>query len=156
VKGSYLLVLALPHAVAGLQVGRLGRFDFAPGWYLYVGSAFGPGGLAARIAYHRRRDKARPHWHFDYLRPHGQLCEAWTVAGPERLECRWCRALAARPELSTPAPGFGARDTGCGTHLFYLPRRPRMAFLSAALLGEVVVRDPPELLVEIHCFDDEP
>ncbi len=154
-KGSYLLVLLLTQSVPGLQIGRLGRFNFPAGCYLYVGSAFGPGGLRARLAYHLRHDKQHPHWHFDYLRPYGQLREAWTVAAPQRLECAWCHALVSSPELSVPARGFGARDTGCRSHLFYSPRQPRMAMLSGLLLNQVVVHDPRELLVEIHCFDDQ-
>lgn len=153
-KGSYLLVLQLVQPVAGLQVGRLGRFDFAPGYYLYVGSAFGSGGLEARLAYHRRRQKDHPHWHLDYLRAHARLREAWTVAGPAHLECVWCRQLAEAPGVSRPVPGFGSRDTGCPSHLFYLPRAPHPTLLTGLLLGALADDQPAELLIEVHSFDD--
>lgn len=152
-KGSYILVLHLEQPLAGLQVGRLGRFDFAPGFYLYVGSALGPGGLAARLAYHGRH-KEHPHWHIDYLRAHARLCEAWAVAGPERMECRWCQALGAHPAVTVPAPGFGSRDTGCLSHLFYLPRAPHSSFLTDIILGAVATDQPAELQIEIHIFDN--
>ena len=152
-KGSYILLLQLSHALYGLQVGRLGRFDFAPGVYMYVGSAFGAGGLSARLAYHLRRQKARPHWHIDYLRAHGQLREAWTVAGPVRYECVWCRALAATHGVQVPVPGFGSRDTGCSSHLFYLPRPAHPSLLTGLILSSAADH-PGELRLEIHSFDD--
>ncbi len=34
------------------EMGRLGRFDIIPGYYAYVGSAFGSGGLPARLGHH--------------------------------------------------------------------------------------------------------
>ncbi len=153
-KGSYILILQLDHPVAGLQVGRLGRFDCAAGFYLYVGSAYGPGGLAARLAHHRRRQKARPHWHIDHLRAEARLREAWTMAGPERMECAWCRAMAAHPALSAPIPGFGSRDTGCRSHLYYLPRAPHPSLLTGIILGVIASDAPAELQIEIHSFDD--
>ncbi len=49
-----------------LEIGRLGSFNIIPGFYAYVGSAFGPGGLRARIRHHLE-SVAQPHWHIDYL-----------------------------------------------------------------------------------------
>lgn len=152
-KGSYILILRLDRPLPGLQIGRLGRFDFGAGFYLYVGSAYGPGGLEARLAYHLRRHKPRPHWHIDYLRAQARLCEAWAVAGPERMECAWCAAMAAHPALSAPAPGFGSRDTRCHTHLFYLPRAPHPSLLTGIILG-AAADQPGELQLEIHSFED--
>jgi Uri superfamily endonuclease len=156
VKGSYILILRLEQPLAALPIGRLGCFDFAPGCYLYVGSAFGSGGLAARLAYHQRRYKARPHWHIDYLRAETRLGEAWSVAGVGRLECRWCRALGALPGVSIPVAGFGSRDTGCPGHLFYLPAPPGLSLLSNLVLNSVldasVLDDPARILFEVHSF----
>lgn len=131
-QGSYILLLQLTAPVADLAIGRLGRYDFAAGYYLYVGSAFGPGGLPARLAHHQRAHKPRPHWHIDYLRPHAQLVAIWAAPGPERLECRWCRALAAHPALSAPVRGFGSRDTGCVAHLFFSAEPPDLGLLGGA------------------------
>ena len=47
-KGTYALLLYLRHRRA-IRVGRLGPIDFDSRWYIYVGSAFEPGGLAARL-----------------------------------------------------------------------------------------------------------
>ncbi len=152
-KGTYILVLQLDRLVPGLRIGKLGVFDFAPGFYLYVGSAFGAGGLAARLAHHRRVQKPRPHWHIDYLRPEARLREAWTVGGPERFECRWCRALAAVPALSAPVPRFGAGDTRCCTHLFYSPRPLRSRVLTSMILEPTLQEPAFHLRIEIHSFD---
>jgi Uri superfamily endonuclease len=154
VKGTYILVLQLDRLASGLRIGKLGVFDFPPGLYLYVGSAFGAGGLAARLAHHCRVEKPRPHWHIDYLRPMARLREAWTVAGPERLEGRWCRALSAAPLLSAPVPGFGASDTRCFTHLFYSPRPLRSQVLTTMILEPALQEQAFHLRIEIHAFEE--
>ncbi len=136
-RGTYLLVLWLAADCENLRIGQLGSYDFAAGTYLYVGSAFGSGGLVARLAYHRQRDKARPHWHIDYLRPHCHLTESWSVACSERLEQPWCRALMQIPQVTLPIRRFGASDTALPTHLFYLPRYPAPHVLSHALLPHI-------------------
>ena len=51
--GTYALLLRLDKQER-ITVGKLGTFDFPVGYYLYVGSALGPGGLRARLARHRR------------------------------------------------------------------------------------------------------
>ena len=50
-----------------IVVGRLGVIQAERGYYVYVGSALGSGGLAARVGRHCRREK-RLRWHVDYLR----------------------------------------------------------------------------------------
>ena len=51
-KGTYALVLQLERQEE-IAIGKLGTFTFPAGYYLYVGSALGPGGLEARLARHR-------------------------------------------------------------------------------------------------------
>lgn len=157
-KGSYLLLFQLDQPLTRLQIGKFGVFDFAAGAYLYVGSAFGSGGLPARLAYHQRRQKQRPHWHIDYLRPALRLLEAWTVSCPLRLECNWCGALARLSQLQTPVPGFGARDTGCPSHLFYAPVRPSVHIISRTLLAELPFEAfaTGQLRIEVHLYSEEP
>jgi len=73
--GTYALILRADRP-AHIHVGRLGAMNVAPGFYVYVGSAFGPGGLAARLARHRAVEK-RLRWHIDYIRAATQLEEVW-------------------------------------------------------------------------------
>ena len=40
-KGTYVLLALLPR-MKRLEIGRLGTYDIIPGFYAYVGSAFGP------------------------------------------------------------------------------------------------------------------
>ena len=40
-KGTYILTLSL-ETKQNIQIGKLGRFKFPSGYYVYVGSAFGP------------------------------------------------------------------------------------------------------------------
>lgn len=121
-KGTYALVL---HLECGkeITIGKLGTFTFPAGYYLYVGSALGPGGLEARLARHRRRDK-KLRWHIDYLLEHAQLVEVWSAALPGKLECVWAQAAQHLPGAEIPVPGFGSSDCHCSSHLIYLARKP--------------------------------
>jgi Uri superfamily endonuclease len=45
-KGTYAFIASVPQ-MKHIEIGRLGVFDLLPGFYAYVGSAFGAGGLRA-------------------------------------------------------------------------------------------------------------
>jgi Uri superfamily endonuclease len=136
IAGTYLLVLA-SRVRRRLQVGRLGEMQLEPGCYLYIGSAFGPGGIAARLKHHRAISR-KPHWHIDYLRRHCDLTSAWCVYG-RRLECDWAQRLGSHPAYCVPLPRFGASDCRCGTHLLYADTAPSQAKLQR-LLGSRLQR----------------
>jgi Uri superfamily endonuclease len=125
--GTYALVL-LSDAIQTLEIGRLGTLTTELGHYLYIGSAFGPGGVAARVSRHSRRDKPL-HWHMDYLRSALQLNEVWYTLDKERRECSWCDVLAAMKTSSVPLAGFGSSDctSGCKSHLHFFPSLPSVA-----------------------------
>ncbi len=129
--GAYALLLALPEPRT-LTVGRLGTFSFPVGFYLYLGSALGPGGLSSRLARHCRVKK-KQHWHIDYLRPLAWLEQIWVWITKERVECDWAAAAGALPGAGIPAPRFGASDCKCPAHLFHYPVRPDVnAFAASA------------------------
>jgi Uri superfamily endonuclease len=65
-RGTYAIVLR-SQTLGPVRIGKLGTLRLQEGFYIYVGSAFGPGGLQARIQHHLQRAR-RPHWHIDYLR----------------------------------------------------------------------------------------
>ncbi|MDJ0740631.1 MAG: DUF123 domain-containing protein [Gammaproteobacteria bacterium] len=90
-----------------VQVGRWGRLDTRPGWYLYVGSAFGPGGVRARVA---------RHWHVDYLRAVTTLDEVWYSDAARRLEHDWTAALAGLRGTGA-TNGIRRSDGACASHL---------------------------------------
>lgn len=127
VSGTYIFLSIL---VTGreIQVGKLGLYKFEPGYYLYVGSAFGPGGLNARIARHLKPNKTL-RWHFDYLRRYTNPVEIWYSTVQEKLECRWSRILSTSGEIFIPCKNIGASDCRCTSHLFYCNRKPDVSCL---------------------------
>ena len=131
-KGTYALVLRLA-CQAEIAIGRLGTFTFPAGYYLYVGSALGTGGLEARLARHRRHDK-KLRWHIDYLLEHAQLVEVWSAVSTDKLECLWAQAARELPGGEILVPGFGSSDCRCPSHLIYLARKPAYEEFTARLL----------------------
>ncbi len=107
--GAYALIIALDAPRAGLPPGR----------YLYAGSAWGPGGIRARVRRHLKPDKAL-HWHVDRLTAGGRV--TGVVAVPGGRECALVAAVSALPGVTVPLPGFGASDCRtCPAHLLHLP-----------------------------------
>ncbi|MGB9879850.1 MAG: GIY-YIG nuclease family protein [Anaerolineae bacterium] len=115
--GTYALILKLEKETQ-IRIGRLGTFSFPPGYYVYVGSALGSGGLQARLARHQRSDK-KLHWHIDYLLAHARIVGIQVDHSGKRLECRWAQVLLSEPWARVVAPRFGASDCRCLTHLIY-------------------------------------
>jgi len=135
--GTYALVLSCPGGGC-VSIGKLGELSLARGFHIYAGSAFGPGGLRARLARHALVDKKR-HWHIDHLRPHVRLHAIWWVADPLRREHQWAAALGDLRATSIPLPRFGASDCHCPAHLFFSEREPS----PGAFLRRLRVTDPP-------------
>lgn len=119
--GTYLLLLECRRSIH-LSIGKLGAMRAVPGYYLYVGSAFGPGGVRARVKHHRNMATSA-HWHIDYLRLSSDIVDAW-CAYRLRCEHQWARSLIQDRSVTVPLPGFGASDCACASHLFYFDRRP--------------------------------
>lgn len=130
-------MLACPGG-GGIPIGKLGELRLVRGFYLYAGSAFGPGGLRARLARHALAKK-KLHWHIDYLRPHVRLHAIWWLAEAVRREHPWATALGGLRTTSIPLPRFGASDCRCPAHLFFSEREPS----PGAFLRRLRVTDPP-------------
>ena len=129
--GTYALWFRIDDA-AEIAVGRRHRLRLEPGWAVYVGSAFGPGGTAARLAHHRR-PVLRPHWHIDYLRAHAILEATWISHDPIHRECLWATVLGMDLGGASPPFRFGASDCHCPSHCFRFAERRSLAEFSAAL-----------------------
>ena len=121
-QGTYILILHLIRTKV-ISVGKLGKCSFPGGYYTYVGSALGPGGLAARLKRHMH-STAIPHWHIDYLRPRARLVEIWISEFEEHLEHQWVTMLYQLNATARRFKGFGCSDCKCPSHLFYFQRRP--------------------------------
>lgn len=129
--GNYILLLHLSQN-SPLTIGKLGQFDFPAGWYTYVGSAFGAGGLKARIKRHLEPTKSL-HWHIDYLRQVAEIDEIWLSPGTVSHEEAWVDVVLSIPGASIPVDGFGASDSDKDSHLIYFDVRPSMEDFAVAL-----------------------
>jgi len=120
-KGIYCLIFENENCK--LEIGKKGEFSFPAGFYIYVGSALGPGGLK-RVTRHsnlsRNRDR-KPRWHVDYLHlnPSFRLVSAVYALTSERLECTLASKLGG-----DSVSGFGCTDCTCSSHLFYRKKSP--------------------------------
>lgn len=130
-QGTYALILESAR-FAWQVVGRSGSISLRVGFYLYVGSALGSGGLRARIGRHLGPTRA-VHWHIDYLKRAARIVEVWYVLDSTRREHAWAEALGGLAGASIPMPGFGASDCRCAAHLFHFPTVPRLATFARAL-----------------------
>lgn len=125
--GTYALVLHLA-TTTEIEVGKLGRSTYPAGFYIYVGSALGSGGLAGRLKRHGEPTTSpgwRARWHIDYLRHYAKLTQIWYVQQATRREHDWAAVLQQLSRESVAIPRFGSSDCSCPSHLFYFSRLPR-------------------------------
>ena len=116
--GAYLLIIDLD-AMLSLDVPKGAGAALPPGRYGYCGSAYGPGGIRARVARHRRRTKTM-RWHIDRLTAAGRVVAVRAEPGGD--ECALMARLRALPGVTIPIPGFGSTDCRhCPAHLVGLP-----------------------------------
>jgi Uri superfamily endonuclease len=130
-RGTYALLLALDQETA-ITVGRLGTFPFPAGCYVYVGSALGSGGLAARLDRHRRSNK-KIRWHIDYVLAHARVADTKVDTSGQRLECTWAQKLLNMPGAQVVAPRLGSSDCACPSHLIYLGSTGQLCWASATV-----------------------
>ena len=110
---TYQLFIRISKEVQ-ITVGKLGRFVFPPGIYVYTGSA--KTNIEARIKRHQSTTK-KIRWHIDYLLLNA-YSEIVKVAKFTEPECFVNKQTAGKIII----PKFGASDctNNCGSHLKYL------------------------------------
>ena len=133
-KGTYIVVTEAKRGFC-CQVGKLGKLTGHAGFYLYVGSALGSGGINARVNHHLQISR-HPRWHFDYLRPFVVPRRIWYCCSSIRYEHQWAAVLAALPGAELPLVKFGATDCRCIAHLYYFKNLPRIHVFSNALIKQ--------------------
>ncbi len=108
---SYQIHLFLEEPVV-LEIGKLGKFEFPAGVYVYTGSA--KRNAEARISRHFSKNK-KLRWHIDYL-----IGPYTKIIGVERFDREEC-VVNQDIEGHILAPRFGATDckNQCGSHLKY-------------------------------------
>lgn len=115
--GAYVLLICLKERLA-LEIPAFRDKTLEPGHYAYCGSAYGPGGIRARVSRHLRADKSM-RWHVDRLTAAGRLLQIGVrVSG---RECDLVAELQRRGGLMALS-GFGSSDCAkCAAHLVHLP-----------------------------------
>jgi Uri superfamily endonuclease len=133
-SGTYALVLRSQTSIC-TQIGCWGRINIRPGYYIYVGSAFGPGGILARVSRHCREAKSN-YWHIDYLREFASPISVWYSCDPVRLGHCWTQALIKMTDTK-PVRGFGCSDCKCEAHLFFTAKEPELTSFASAVHGSI-------------------
>jgi Uri superfamily endonuclease len=130
VKGLYILLIELEPGK--YRVGRFFEGVLPGGLYIYIGSAWGRGGLAARVSRHLKKNK-RKHWHIDWITSdeRTRILKVYflpRLKGEERLY----RAL--EPIGECIVPGFGSSDTR-GSKCHFLKLKTSVEVLEAVIHG---------------------
>ncbi len=116
-NGTYLLYLKLAEPVT-IRIPKQ-EITINTGYYIYVGSAFGAGGLTSRIHRHLRRNK-KNHWHIDQITT-SHHCSIHGIATyiNEKIECHISQKLADLESI-TFIEGVGNSDckNKCMSHFF--------------------------------------
>ncbi len=116
-KGTYCLFFK----IGDINIKTRGKeFSLKSGMYVYVGSAFGSGGLKARIERHLRREK-KLHWHIDYVSTDVSFeMLSILILRNRKLECQMAEVLN---KMLKPIKGFGCTDCKCESHLFNIEEK---------------------------------
>ena len=113
-KGAYALGLLLQEPI-DLEINWTCSGRLLPGWHIYLGSARGSGGIAARLKRHFRKNK-KFHWHVDTLTAQATAMTALAVPGGN--ECNLADQLIASKRFKVALKGFGNTDCKhCSSHM---------------------------------------
>lgn len=116
--GAYVLLIRLERRLP-LDIPAFRGKSLPPGRYAYCGSAYGPGGIRARVSRHLCSGKPQ-RWHVDRLTSAGSVTHI--VARVGAGECSLADEILAQGGY-VPLPGFGSSDCNlCPAHLLGIPR----------------------------------
>ena len=130
-KGVYILILRLDQE-SYIQIGKFGNFQFRKGFYAYIGSALGIGGVKRVDRHFNVSTGKNPtrKWHIDYLSSKSKIIGAMLIPTEEAIECKLARRLIKISGISI-IPGFGCTDCTCETHLIYTEDEPKSMIIEA-------------------------
>ena len=135
-KGTYCLLFLCFNSTL-VNIGRLGIHPINLGYYLYVGSAFGSGGLSSRIQRHAKIYKKK-HWHLDYLRQYLIPLEVWYSTSSVKQEHQWAKLLLNSNLFKASIEKFGASDCNCTSHLFYSEIKPQFEMIHQNIIQQSI------------------
>ena len=113
-SGLYIAIFHLDKPI-NIEVGSFGRYEFAPGYYFYAGSA--KKNMTSRLDRHASCEKPL-RWHIDYLSIHATMLGAIVLEDFDITECELAEELALLYQRAILR--FGASDCKCSGHLFYM------------------------------------
>jgi Uri superfamily endonuclease len=121
--GNYVIV-AYAAQPFSLEMKKFGLLELQAGYYLYCGSAHGPGGLRSRVSRHLEGE-TKKFWHYDYLKGYLLPECVWWQVNPVNFECETAQFLAGMTAANCVVKGFGASDCrrGCLSHLIHFPNK---------------------------------
>ena len=124
-KGAYILVIDLSEPLI-CNIKSLKNPQLPSGRYAYCGSAYGGGGIAARVARHLKSEGRRSHWHIDHLTAAGEVVDWLAIDGG--IECDLVSEISSAYGGKTIVKGFGSTDCQiCETHLLKVRRNFSLA-----------------------------
>ena len=119
-SGIYNLLIKLTKTV-NITIGKLGRFTFPPGYYIYTGSA--KKNLSQRIERHKRRNGKKLRWHIDYLlnSRYAHIEDILIYKNPALTECALNKKIYALNSSEIIVKNFGSSDcrNKCPAHLIF-------------------------------------
>ena len=128
-SGSYSLIIKLEKNVT-INIGRLGKFTFPEGYYVYTGS--GRKNLISRIERHKRKNNKKLRWHIDYLLncQYAKLENLFTFENSKFDECSLNKEILKLNGAKVIVKGFGSSDCkkGCPAHLIFFNGKNSFTF----------------------------
>ncbi|MGR3179772.1 MAG: GIY-YIG nuclease family protein [Candidatus Anammoxibacter sp.] len=119
-RGIYNLIIYLDKA-RNIKIGKLGRFSFKKGFYIYTGSS--QNSLQKRIKRHLATKK-KLHWHIDYLLKYGDIINVLVIESLKKDECKLSNEIGLLCDAQIVISGFGSSDCTCKTHLYFFRKQP--------------------------------
>ena len=138
-SGCYVLLLHNKKQQI-LSVGKLGDIKFSQGYYAYIGSAFGPGGIKARVGRHLRSSHKK-HWHIDHIKTAMDIEAVWLIYTDKRIEHQCAQLCGELKGAQVAWPGFGSSDCHCVSHLYFYLHAPSFRSFSMRFKKENVAGD---------------
>lgn len=118
-SGTYILWIELVQ-LSHIEIGKLGKLQFQPGIYTYIGSAM-KRQLKNRVLRHLKPSSMKKsHWHIDYFLASNftQIKKVTLIPSDQKEECVISQQM--RQKMETEVLKFGSSDCICASHLYFM------------------------------------
>lgn len=115
-QGTYILFIRIKAEIS-IEI-RKKKVKLQPGYYVYIGSAFGVGGLSSRLHRHMRKTKKK-HWHIDQVTmSKSTQIEGIGISLEKKNECQIASIFSSIKNIKIIS-GVGNSDCNfCQSHFF--------------------------------------